>query len=107
MQIAAETTKSQSLPSATLSEFFVTVRQPKFFQHRVIRCNGAVVSFEPSEVSVAATNAFLAADGMQITVPGELRLLGIDGGLGKPLDLSVACQTGRTPGMDQFVRPIR
>ena len=73
MQIAAETTKSQSLPSATLSEFSVTVRQPKFFQHRVIPCNGAAVSFEPSEVSVAATNAFLAADGMQNADPAKLQ----------------------------------
>jgi hypothetical protein len=107
MQIAAETTKSQSLPGATLSEFSVTVRQPKSFQYRVIPCNGAVVSFEPSEVSGAATKVFLEAEGMQDALPAELQLEGIDDRLSKPLYLRLRCQIGRAPGLDQFIRPIR
>lgn len=92
MQIVAETTKSQSLLSATLSEFSVTVRQSQFSQYSVIRRNGAVVSFEPSEISVAVTKVFLAVDGVQGAASAEIQLQGIDDGLSKPLDL--VCQTG-------------
>lgn len=103
MQIAAETTKSQSLPSAMLSEFSVTVRQPRFFKYRVIRCNGAVAIFEPSEISVAATKVFLAVDGMQDAASAELQLQGVDEGISKPL--APGRQTGRAPVWDQLIGP--
>jgi len=104
MQIAAETTKSQSLPSATLSEFSVTVRQSQYSQYRAIRCNGAVVGFEPSEIPVAVTKVFLGVDGMRGAACAELQLQGIDDGIGKPLD--PGCQTGGAPGWDQRIGPI-
>src|SRR3990172_6879329 len=86
MQIAAETTKSQSLPGATLSEFSVTVRQSQLSQYRVIRRNGAVVSFEPSEISVAVTKVFLAVDGVQGAASADLQLQVIDDRIGGALD---------------------
>ena len=98
MPIVAENTKSQSLPSATLSEFSVTVRQSQFSRYRVIRRNGAVVSFEPSEISVAVTKGFLAVDGVQGAASAELQLQVIDVGLSKPLNLG--CQTGSAPSWD-------
>ena len=104
MQIAAETTKSQSLPGATLSEFSVTVRQSQFSRYRVIRRNGAVVSFEPSEISVAVTKVFLAVDGVQGAASAELQLQVIDDRLSKPLDLG--CQTGRAPRWDRLIGPM-
>ncbi len=104
MQIAAETTTSQSLPRATLSEFSVTVRQSLFSQYRVIRCNGTVVSFEPSGIPVAVTKVFLAVDRMQGAASDELQLQGIDDGIGKSLDLGR--QTGSAPSWDQLIGPI-
>ena len=104
MQIAAETTKSQSLPSATLSEFSVTVRQSQFSRYRVIRRNGAVVSFEPSEISVAVTKVLLAVDGVQGAASAELQLQVIDDRLSKPLDLG--CQTGSAPSWDRLIGPM-
>lgn len=86
MQIAAETAKFQSLPSATLPEFSVTVRQSQFPYYRVIRCNGAVVSFEPSEIPVAVTKVFLAVDGIQGAASPELQLQVIDDRIGGSLD---------------------
>ena len=55
MPIVAETTKSQSLPSATLSEFSVTVRQSQFPHYRVIRCNGAIMAFGSSKILAAVS----------------------------------------------------
>ena len=104
MQIAAETTKSQSLPSATLSEFSVTVRQSQFSRYRVIRRNGAVVSFEPSEISVAVTKVFLAVDGVQGAASAELPLQVIDDATSKPRDLGY--QAGSAPCRDRLIGPI-
>ncbi len=104
MQIAAETTKSQSLSSATLSEFSVTVRQSQSSQYKVIRCNGAVVSFDPSAIPMAVTKVFLAVDGVQGAAFAELQLQGIDDGLSKPFHLG--CQTGSAPSWDRLIGPI-
>ena len=104
MQIAAETTKSQSLPSATLSEFSVTVRQSQFSQYRVIRCNGAVVSFEPFETPVVVTKQFLAVDGMQGAASAGLPLQVNDDAMSKPMDLG--CQAGNASRWDRLIGPI-
>ena len=104
MQIAAETAKFQSLPSATLSEFSVTVWQSQFSRHRSDRCNGAVVCFEPSDIPVAVAKVFLAVDGMQGATPAELQPQVIDYGLGSFLDLG--WQTGSAPSWDQLIGPI-
>lgn len=104
MQIAAETAKSQSLPSTTLSEFSVTVRRSQAFQYRVIRCSGAVVSFEPFEIPVAATKVFLAVAGVQGAASAELPLQVIDDATSKPLDLG--CQARSAPSRDRRIGPI-
>ncbi|GKS69496.1 ribonucleoside-diphosphate reductase class II [Nitrosomonas sp. PY1] len=44
-----------------------------FLQHKVIRRNGAVVSFEPSKISIAMTKAFIAVDGGQGAASARVR----------------------------------
>lgn len=104
MQIDAETAKFQSLSSATLSEFSATVRPSRSSRYGVIRCNGAVVSFEPSEMPVAVTKVFLAVNGMQRAASADLQVQVIDGRLGKPLDLG--CQTGFASTRDPSIGPL-
>jgi hypothetical protein len=104
MQIAAETAKFQSLPSATLSEFSVTVWQSQFSRHRANRCNGAVVRFDPSDIPVAVTRVFLAVDGMQGAASAELQPQVIDDGLGNLFNLG--WQTGSAPSWDPLIGPI-
>ncbi|MDO9420683.1 MAG: ribonucleoside-diphosphate reductase subunit alpha [Herminiimonas sp.] len=43
--------------------------------HRIIRRNGAVVSFEPSKISIAVTKAFLAVNGGQGAASARVREL--------------------------------
>ena len=105
MQIAAETAKFQALPSAMLIEFSVTVWSSQLSRYRVIRRNGAVVSFKPSDVPVTVTKMFLADGGMQCAASAELQLQVIDGGKGKHLDRG--CQARSGPSRDQFMGPIR
>ena len=104
MQIAAETAKFQSLPSATLSEFSVTVCQSQFSRHRANRCNGEVVCFDPSDIPVAVAKVFHAVDGMRGAVSAEFRPQLIDDGLGNLLHLG--WQTGSAPSRDQLIGPI-
>lgn len=104
MQIAAETEKFQSLPSAMLFEFSVTFWPSQLSRYRVIRRNGAVVSFEPSDVPVTVTEMFLADAGMHGAASAVLQLQVIDGGKGELLDRGR--QTRRGPSPDQFMGPI-
>ena len=46
---------------------------PRFTQYKVIRRNGAVVSFEPSKIAVAMTKAFLAVNGGQSAASARVR----------------------------------
>jgi ribonucleoside-diphosphate reductase alpha chain len=98
MQIAADTAKSQSLPSTKLSEFSVTVRQSQSAQPRVIRCNGAVVSFELSKIPVAATGVFLAVNGVHGAASAELPQQIVDDAIGNtralgcPARIAPTCQ---------------
>ena len=87
MPIVAGTMKSQSLPSAPLSESSVTFRQSQFSQYRVIRRNGAVTNFEPSEISAAVTKVFLAVDGEQRSAFGEIQPPVIDHGISLDPDI--------------------
>lgn len=80
MQIAAETTKSKAPPGATLSEFSVAVQQSQFSPYRVIRRNGALASFDPSEIPVAVTKVYLAVDSVQ-GAAADLLLQVIDDGV--------------------------
>ncbi|SEF55848.1 ribonucleoside-diphosphate reductase subunit alpha [Nitrosomonas ureae] len=64
MQLATEHTTLKSV-SGTSSFTDMPAQNPRFPQHRVIRRNGAVVTFEPGKISVALTKAFIAVDGGQ------------------------------------------
>ncbi len=48
-------------------------RDPRFAQYKVIRRNGAVVSFQPEKISVALTKAFLAVHGGQGAASARVR----------------------------------
>ena len=104
MQIAAETAKFQSLPSATLSEFSVTVRQSQFSRHRADRCNGEAVCFKPSEIPVAVTKVLLAVDGIQDAASAKLQLQVMDVGIGGSLDRGY--RVGNSPSWDPLTGPI-
>ncbi|MER2513002.1 MAG: ribonucleoside-diphosphate reductase subunit alpha [Nitrosomonas ureae] len=64
MQLATEHTTLKPV-SGTSSFTDMPAQNPRFPQHRVIRRNGAVVTFEPGKISVALTKAFIAVDGGQ------------------------------------------
>ncbi|ALQ49932.1 ribonucleoside-diphosphate reductase subunit alpha [Nitrosomonas ureae] len=64
MQLATEHTNLKSV-SGTSSFIDMPTQNSRFPQHRVIRRNGAVVTFEPGKISVALTKAFIAVDGGQ------------------------------------------
>jgi len=64
MQLATEHTTLKSV-SGTSSFTDMPTQNSRFSQHRVIRRNGAVVTFEPGKISVALTKAFIAVDGGQ------------------------------------------
>jgi ribonucleoside-diphosphate reductase alpha chain len=72
MQIAAEATTSQSIPTTNFPE--AAAAQPSLFsQYKLIRRNGAVVGFEPGKISVAMTKAFLAVEGGQGAASARVR----------------------------------
>src|SRR6202165_1693455 len=48
---------------------------PRLAQYKVIRRNGAVVSFEPSKIAIAVTKAFLAVNGGQSAASARVRAL--------------------------------
>src|SRR5216684_6453240 len=75
MQIAADVTTPQSIPGATTLTEVGTAAQPVFSQYKIIRRNGAVVSFEPGKISVAVTKAFLAVNGGQGAASARVREL--------------------------------
>ena len=104
MQIAAETAKFQALPGVTHSEFSVTVLQSQFSRYRVIRCNGAVVSVEPSDSPVVVTKVFPLIDGMKGASSAELQVHVIDNGTGKAR--GPGFQTASAASWDPFIGPI-
>jgi len=48
-------------------------REARYAQYKVIRRNGAVVSFEPSKISIAMTKAFIAVNGGQGAASARVR----------------------------------
>ena len=64
MQLTTEQTHLKPV-SGSQSFMDTPAQNPRFSQHKVIRRNGAVVSFEPGKISVALTKAFIAVDGGQ------------------------------------------
>ena len=71
MQLAADSSVTSVLHPAT-SEAPSNTETP-YSQYRIIRRNGAVVSFEPSKISIALTKAFLAVEGGQAVSYTHLR----------------------------------
>ncbi|MCE7915333.1 MAG: ribonucleoside-diphosphate reductase subunit alpha [Nitrosomonas sp. PRO4] len=64
MQLATEHTNLKHL-SENQNYFDAGIQHSRFTQYKVIRRNGAVVTFEPGKISVAMTKAFIAVDGGQ------------------------------------------
>ncbi len=64
MQIATEKTNLKT-HSENESVSDVATQDINYFQHKIIRRNGAVVAFEPNKISVALTKAFIAVGGGQ------------------------------------------
>src|SRR5436190_21794686 len=73
MQIAADVTAPKSIPGATALTDVSPAVQSVLSQYKIIRRNGAVVSFEPGKISVAVTKAFLAINGGQGAASARVR----------------------------------
>ncbi len=72
MQIAQERRNTtQGAPSEMPEESSAV--QGSYAEFRVIRRNGAVVSFEPGKISIAMTKAFLAVSGSQAAASARIR----------------------------------
>jgi len=72
MQIAQERRNTtQSVPSEMPEE--ANAVRGGYSEFRVIRRNGAVVSFEPGKISIAMTKAFLAVSGTQAAASARIR----------------------------------
>jgi ribonucleoside-diphosphate reductase alpha chain len=74
MQIAAEVATPTLASGTSLPQDSAGLQSP-FSQYKVIRRNGAVVSFEPGKISVAVTKAFLAINGGQGAASARVREL--------------------------------
>ncbi len=68
-------TEDTSLKPVSASQTYRgnSTQKAHFLQHKVIRRNGAVVSFEPSKISIAMTKAFIAVDGGQGAASARVR----------------------------------
>src|SRR5260221_4280088 len=75
MQIAAGVATPQAIPGATTLTDVGTAAQPVFSQYKIIRRNGAVVSFEAGKISVAVTKAFLSVEGGHSAPSARIREL--------------------------------
>ncbi|TMH15320.1 MAG: ribonucleoside-diphosphate reductase subunit alpha, partial [Betaproteobacteria bacterium] len=77
------TSSSAAAPSATPHKLMAgetgspltANADPRLAQYKVIRRNGAVVSFEPSKIAIAVTKAFLAVNGGQSAASSRVREL--------------------------------
>jgi len=72
MQTAQENASTTPGLSVSVPESSTTGRGP-YSDFKVIRRNGAVVSFEPAKISVAMTKAFLAVNGTQGAASARIR----------------------------------
>src|SRR5258705_1583471 len=97
MQIAADVATPQSIPGATTLTDVGTAAQPVFSQYKIIRRNGAVVSFEPGKISVAVTKAFLAVEGGHSAASARIREL-----VAALTDAVVSALVRRQPGGGTF-----
>jgi ribonucleoside-diphosphate reductase alpha chain len=74
MQIVQQTATPDTAPGTELPASAVPSRIP-YSEYRVIRRNGAVVTFAPGKIAVAMTKAFLAVNGSQGAASARIREL--------------------------------
>jgi ribonucleoside-diphosphate reductase alpha chain len=72
MQLTTESAQSVSVPTFSAAEPG-SEREAVFAQYKVIRRNGAVVSFEPPKIAIAVTKAFIAVNGGQGAASARVR----------------------------------
>ncbi|MFZ5555330.1 MAG: ribonucleoside-diphosphate reductase subunit alpha [Pseudomonadota bacterium] len=72
MQVVAENVAAKPARSAEVEGEPAAAPQ-QYAQYRVIRRNGAVVSFEPSKIAIAMTKAFIAVNGGQGAASARVR----------------------------------
>src|SRR5829696_2144760 len=77
MQIAQDNTPAAPGFAGGLGEAAAGARSP-YSDYKIIRRNGAVVSFEPGKISVAMTKAFLAVNGAQGAASARIRTMVAD-----------------------------
>ncbi|MEW6313960.1 MAG: ribonucleoside-diphosphate reductase subunit alpha [Pseudomonadota bacterium] len=73
MQLATDTVSYQ--PVSAYVDQPSAPQAPDYNQYKVIRRNGAVVSFEPAKISIAMTKAFIAVNGGQGAASARIREL--------------------------------
>ena len=75
MQLATNLTAATPVGNYSTEDGAADRDPQRYAQYKVIRRNGAVVSFEPGKISVAVTKAFLAVNGGQGAASARVREL--------------------------------
>ena len=75
MQVGANLTAPSPAGNYSTEDNAASREKQRYAQYKVIRRNGAVVSFEPGKISVAVTKAFLAINGGQGAASARVREL--------------------------------
>src|SRR6185503_21272295 len=75
MQLGTNLTASVSAGDYSADSDAASREKQRYAQYKIIRRNGAVVSFEPGKISVAVTKAFLAVEGGQSAASARIREL--------------------------------
>src|SRR3954463_13962234 len=75
MQLGTNLTTPASVGDYSAEDNASSQEKQRYEQYKVIRRNGAVVSFEPGKISVAVTKAFLAINGGQGAASARVREL--------------------------------
>ena len=73
MQVGTNLTAPSPAGNYSTEDSAATQERQRYAQYKVIRRNGAVVSFEPGKISVAVTKAFLAINGGQGAASARVR----------------------------------
>src|SRR3954464_12394233 len=75
MQLGTNLITPASVGNYSAEDNASSQEKQRYEQYKVIRRNGAVVSFEPGKISVAVTKAFLAINGGQGAASARVREL--------------------------------
>src|SRR5258706_2696878 len=73
MQLGSNLTTAVPAGNYSTQDNAASQEKQRYAQYKVIRRNGAVVSFEPGKISVAVTKAFLAINGGQGAASARVR----------------------------------